>query len=285
MTRRTRTALFIICVFLFLLAAPSIVFYSQGYRFDFNPPAGGKRIVQTGAFYFKALPRSAEVYLNGKLKQKTSIFTGSVLIENLLPKNYEIEIKQDGYYPWQKNLAIKEKQVTEAKNIILFPENPNFTIVATTTNEINNILSEIDVSATSSDKKKLVEFNNYEIWVLFLEAQSDRPQRKAGEKVFLTRFSEKIGDVFWLTNYYLIFNVGNKLKIAEIDDRDRINIIDLPTVPTQAEFPPTTLEKEETSYRNELQSGGGLEIFWSQKDKKLYILSGESLYASEDLLP
>ena len=240
MEKRTRTILFIICVVFFVLVAPSIILYSQGFRFNFET----KKVTQTGALYFKVLPRSAEVYLNGKLKAKTSIITNSALIENLLPKTYQIEIKKEGYHPWQKNLTVKETQVTEAKNIILFPEKPNFTIV-------NHSTPEIEESATSSDKKRVIErSNDYEIWILFLEEE---------EKVFLTRFSEKIGHIFWLTDYYLIFNVGDKIKVAEIDNRDRINMIDL------AEF------------KNP-------EIFWSQKDKKLYLLSEGNLYYLENLL-
>lgn len=256
MTRKARTVLFTICVLLFLLATPSIVLYSQGYRFDFDK----KSVVQTGAFYFKVLPKSAEVYLNGKLKDKTSTLTGSILIENLLPQTYAVEIKKAGFHPWRKSLEIKEKQVTEAKNIILFPKNPNFTIVSQNQKEINDIISEFAVSATSSDKKKVIECNNYEIWILFLENQYDQPQKQAGDKMFLTRFSEKIGKVFWLTSYYLIFDVGDKIKIAEIDDRDKINIIDL------AEF------------KNP-------EIFWNQDTKKLYVLSEGELYLLENLLP
>lgn len=256
MTKRTRTVLFIICVIFFVSAAPLIIFYSQGYRFDFET----KKIVRTGALYFRASPRSAEVYINEKFREKTSIITSAVLIENLIPKTYKVEIKKDGYYTWQKNLEVKEKQVTEAKNIFLIPKNPNFTFISTSTNEINNIISEIETSATSSDKEKVIEFNDYEIWVLFPKRQGDEPQRDVEEKIFLTRFSEKIGNVFWLNNYYLIFNVGDKLKIAEIDDRDRINIVDL------AEF----LSPE---------------IFWDRENEKLYLLTEGGLYISDKLLP
>ena len=256
MKKRTRTILFSLCTTFFLLAAPSVILYSQGYRFDFD----NKKVVQTGAFYFKVFPKSAEIYLDVKLKKKTSALAGSVLIENLLPKKYEIEIKKEGFCPWQKNLETKEKQVTEAKNIILFPEELNFTIISREEKEISTIVSDVVISATSSDGKKVVDSNNYEIWVLFLEDSYDQLQKKAGDKIFLTRFSEKIGKVFWLTSHYLIFNVGNKIKIAEIDNRDRINIANL------AEF-------EEP------------EIFWDENNKQLYILSNESLYGSGDLLP
>ena len=255
MEKRTRTVLFIICVVIFALAAPVVVFYSQGYRFDFET----KKIVQTGAFYFKVLPRNAEVWLNNKSKVKTSIFTNSALIENLMPKTYGVEIKKQGYHAWQKNLEVREKQVTEAKNVTLIPKNPNFIILATSTKEVLDITSEIEMVATSSDKNKLIEFNDYEIWISLIESRTVQSQTEE-EKIFITRFSEKIDKVFWLNNYYMIFNVGNKIKVAEIDDRDRINIVDL----VEFESP---------------------KIFWSEKTKKLYVLSQNNLYLSENLLP
>ncbi len=110
----------------------------------------------------------------------------------------------------------------------------------------------------SPDSQKLVYFNDYEIWVLFLEKKYDQPQKEAEEQLFITRFSEKIDEVFWYTNHYLIFNTGDKIKIAEIDDRDRINTVDL----TEFKEP---------------------KIFWG--NKKLYILSEENLYVSEELTP
>ena len=70
MTKRTRTILFSICAILFLLIAPSVVLYSQGYRIDFE----SKRIVQIGGFYFKVWPKNAQVLIDGKLEKKTDVF-------------------------------------------------------------------------------------------------------------------------------------------------------------------------------------------------------------------
>lgn len=248
MTEKTRTVLFVIFVFLFLSLTPSVIFYSQGYRINFEE----KKVVRTGAFYFKTSPGRAEVYLNGKLKNRTSMLASSVLIENLLPKFYEIEIKKDGYHPWKKTMEIKEKEVTEAKNIILFPRNPQFAV-------INQKFPAITGSATSSDKNKVIESNGYEIWVNLVGESASAPLSGA-DKVFLTRFSEKIGGIFWLNDYYLIFNVGDKIKIAEIDHRDKPNVIDF------AEF------------KNP-------EILWDAAAKKLYVLSEKKLYLLENLLP
>ena len=448
MLKKTRTILFFICLFLFFLIAPLVVFYSMGYRFDFD----SKKIVQTGGFYFKVWPKSVQVYLDGELEKGTDFFFGSALIENLLPKKYEVQIKKTGFYHWKKFLEIKEKQVTEAKNIILIPKNPGFTILdewvegffflpdrkkVVLKNEkglklleierniksylIEDIseekfkelifsadsrkillkfeseykLLELDKSPLSTvrldfldseikeisfnpkdssrvfflkngelfesdlekeeapsllledilayqileegifyldssgfifktgfsfeskekintvafpikneknlklsilnnfifleeneklylfnsdsksfekffepikflrmspDAKKMVYFNDHEIWILFLEDVFDQPWKKANEKVFLTRFSEKIEDCFWYTSHYLIFNTGSKLKIAEIDDRDRINVYEL------AEFKDP-------------------KIFFNENNKKLYILSEEKFFVSEKLLP
>ena len=211
----------------------------------------GKKIVQTGGLYFRVLPGRAEVYLNGKISKGTSMITNAAYIENLLPKDYEIEIKKDGYYSWKKILGVKEKEVTEAENIILFAKNPEFAITDKT-------YLKILPSPTSTDAKKVVKSDGYEIWIE--NSEKNLPAGKRGERIFLTRFSEKIDNIFWLNDYYLIFNVGNKIKISEIDNRNGLNIIDL------AEF-----EKPK--------------ILWDKNAKKLYVLSKNKAYLLENLLP
>jgi len=417
MTKRTRTILFLVCLFLFLLIAPTAIFYSQGYRFDFET----KKITQTGGLFLKAEPKQVEVFIDGKLKKKTDFFFGSALIENLLPKKYKIQIKKEGYYPWEKNLEIREKEVAEARKIVLIPENPSFSILDDKVKEFwpspnekmvvlkeadgdgwalklydlengvkSHLIEEKDVYSKgadllglefspdskeiylnvgvkeqeknfvlgldkvppvlterkitpqtedivtsqvfngenyyldssghlfkneerltekpfpvkpetkyaleifqnflflhegqvlyqfnpdlksfekffepikdlkiSPDYKKIVYFSDYEIWILFLEKINDQPKRESRDKLFLIRLSEQIKDCFWLNSDYLIFNAANKTKIAEIDDRDRINVVDV------AEFE-------------------NPKIFWNQFDKKLYVLSDSNLYQSERLLP
>ena len=238
-TKKSRTVIFITFMVLFVLAAPAVILYSEGYRVDFV----SKKVTQTGAFYLKGAPR-AEVYLNGEFQDNTSLLGNSILIKNLLPRSYEVELKKDGYHSWKKTLAVKKKEVTKAGGVILFPLKPNFTI-------INQKFPQTVNSATSSDKKMTVGKKEHEIWVYSVKDQ---------EKIFLTRFSEDIGDIFWLTNNYLIFNVGNKIKIAETDDRDKLNIIDL------AEF-------------------ADPKISWNQNSRKLYVSSGGKVYLIENLLP
>ena len=123
MKRRTRTILFAFFLFLFLVASPAIVLYSQGYRFDME----AKKIVKTGGLYFKVFPKGAEAKVGEGDARKTDYLTGSFLEKNLIPGAYEVSIKKEGYHSWEKTLEVTEEIVTEAKSVVLFPLEPSFT--------------------------------------------------------------------------------------------------------------------------------------------------------------
>src|SRR3989344_6775285 len=453
MTKKQKFILFSVLVILFFLIAPLAIFYSQGYRFDFEK----RRVFHTGGFDFKAYPRRAEVYLSGKFIKKTDFLSGAAFIENLLPEKYKVEIKKEEYFPWEKNLEVKEGLVTESKNIFLILKNPQFNLLSKNVEDffslpefenlilkkndnegwvlylldfqsnteipllrekeigkkaeisdlkfsedgkkillkisgkkpayfifeidkknlisldflvnsteiieisnlsfnpddsqqiffiqkrkeknslfsaaylereisnplLENILSysifdgslfglgkngflfQSDLTGRkisdfnreafslkkgveyeilvfqrkiflkedgdlfsfdqdtqsfkkisektkgvklSPDLRKLVYFTDYEIGIFFLrDIEKEQPQRKKGEKLFLIRFSEKIENLFWYTSHYLVFNVGKVIKIAEIDDRDRLNMYDI------GEF-------------------SNPQIFWNKVNEKLYVL-------------
>ena len=122
MTKRQRTLLFSILLGSFLVLAPLFFLYSQGYRIDFQ----STRIAQTGAFYLKANPSRVDILIDGSLIKKTDFLFGSLLTKNFFPDSYFLEVVKDGYHSWQKILPIHEQQVTEAKNILLFKEEPAF---------------------------------------------------------------------------------------------------------------------------------------------------------------
>ncbi|MCK4473866.1 hypothetical protein KAU40_01225 [Candidatus Parcubacteria bacterium] len=155
MTKKIRSILFLICLSLFLIIAPSIIFYSQGYRFDFET----KKITQTGGLFLNILPKQSEIYLDGKLVKKTDFFFGSAFIENLLPRKYNVRVKKQGFFPWNKDLEIKEKQVTDAKNIILFPENPKLNLL---TKGVENFWF------SPNGKKIILKENEENTWALKL---------------------------------------------------------------------------------------------------------------------
>ncbi len=143
MTKKTRLIVFLACFFLFILISPLAILYSQGYRIDFEE----RKVSQTGAIFIRALPRQADVYIDGKLNKRTDFFFGSALIENLLPKKHEITVTREGYHSWKKSFEIREREVVEAKNIILFPE----------TVDINLILKNVENLLFLSDQKIILK--------------------------------------------------------------------------------------------------------------------------------
>jgi len=159
MTHKTRTILFLILLILFLIAAPLIVFYCLGWRFDWQ----AKRPYQPGVFSIKAWPKNCQVFIDNQEKKKTDFFFGSALIENLPPKKYDLEIKKEGSHSWIKRLEVKKGEVTEAKNIVLISENPNFKEI---TKKIKDFFFSPDEKKIILKEEELV--SNETVWSLKL---------------------------------------------------------------------------------------------------------------------
>jgi len=499
MTKNSKKLLFYGISIFFIAATLVIIFYCLGYRFDFE----NKTIVKTGGLYFSIAPPGATIYLDQRSYKKTNFFFKNAFLSGLLPKDYKITITKPDYHPWNKILTVGEEKVTEAKNIILFPKNPEFRFLAQKINEFfpapggqklilktgdkdgwalnyfdlqnqkqfeilnvqelqvleaggksltrqktakinflnlhwssdskkilievnidgekrylvvettpeknffildaennikkisfnpnnsgelfliapeskkpetsvqkskeiksghqiiyrlknggkqimlkisapsfeqnivsfsvlgNNILwltdagflylgrlinSEkielleilnlkpinVDKEANyqilakdvskillkedetlyylnpeshllekifnpvkavefSQDMKKIAVSTGNQIWLFYLEKKYEQPQREIGDKVLIADFGESIINLSWLNNHYLIFQIGNSIKIAEIDNRSKINLIELTTFPS-------------------------LKIYWNQKQKTLLVLSEGNLYSCDNIL-
>jgi len=159
MSRGLRTFIFIFFVAVFVVVAPSLVLYAQGYRLNLPLEPGKKLIVMTGGLFIKTNPKQADVLINGSLSGQTDFFFGSALVENLLPRQYRVEVKKDGYQTWEKNLSINEKEVTEARNITLFPAEIGFSAAE----------KNVDSILLSPDGKKIaLRGQNNGIWNLRL---------------------------------------------------------------------------------------------------------------------
>lgn len=109
MSKKARTILFYILVAIFLIIAPLVILYGEGYRFDFE---SGK-IIETGGIFIKTYPKDAVILVNDKKAKTISGLGRSVLIQNLVPKTYNIKISKLGYFSWEKNIKVDEKKVSE----------------------------------------------------------------------------------------------------------------------------------------------------------------------------
>lgn len=172
----------------------------------------------------------------GKLKQSDS--TG-VLIKNLTMKSPTLSPSQN------------YKIITDSENIFLQTNN-SLLLFNTETKIFENFqnLAESYTPATSPDNKNIILYNNSEIFVYsYLE--------KTFEKLYL---GNKITNLQWLNNDYIIFSSDNKVIISEIDYRGNINTV--------------TLASTQSPILNyDFQSG------------KAYILNNNELIISEKITP
>jgi hypothetical protein len=169
MTLRTRRIIYIIFIFLFFVITPAVILYTAGYRYNFQK----NKIQKTGIFILKSKPEEARIYLNNKIRKKTT----PARIANLLPGDYLIKIEKDGYYSWEKTLPVFSRLTTFAENVFLFKKSLPAKIMD----------GEIDTFLLSPDKQKIVYLQTIdtgkEIWLLKL---------KTSKKFLLYRLSEKL---------------------------------------------------------------------------------------------
>ncbi|MBT4349435.1 PEGA domain-containing protein [bacterium] len=97
---------------IFFIAAPFLIFYSLGYRYNFD-----KHIVEkNGAFFIKSYPRNAEIFID---QIKTRYKTPSQ-ITNTKPGQYLVAIKKENYHTWHKALTVHAGQTSFVEEAALF---------------------------------------------------------------------------------------------------------------------------------------------------------------------
>ena len=231
MTKRTRTIIFFICLTLFVLGGPSAILYSQGYRLNIGAKEGENFLTQTGGVFIKAAPRQVEIYVDGKLKEKTDFLFGSALVENLLPGKYEIEVRKDDYQSWTKTLVVKEKEVAEAKNIILFPTKVNF---ATSLENVEQIWN-------TPSQNILIKENTDDGWVLSFYRPDNQTKRELFKETDINKNGADLIDIDFSTttsNTIIGFTIGKVNKYFEFNHQD-----------TEIEFTETEKPQKETNYQ------------------------------------
>ncbi len=102
---------------LFIVVIISTYFVSllvRGYR----PDLKNQTLMPTGILVANSIPEGASVFINDKLVTATDDTL------NLLPKEYQIRIEKEGYFPWEKNINI-EKEIVKQTNTFLFKSVPD----------------------------------------------------------------------------------------------------------------------------------------------------------------
>ncbi len=109
----------------FIVAGFLIVFYGSGYQYHFQK----KKIEKTGQVSIISKPKDALVSINDQvplewwewLLGKTTVKTPARII-NLLSGEYRIQVKKDGYEPWNGVIHIEAGKTLILDSIILLPQ-------------------------------------------------------------------------------------------------------------------------------------------------------------------
>lgn len=239
---------------LYLILLPIILSYSLGYHIDFNKFI----IYKTGIISLKSAPSGASIYINGKLYPDIT----PARIEELRPGTYSIEVKREGMFPWQKELAVRPNMVTRAENILLFPmlqvtekvnnrETDNFfipddrsqiyymtksgfyksNIDGTNSRKLSSYSewpSGIIGKKLSPDGKKIIYFNENGIWIIYLKGLRLTKNGEIAEIEEVFKGPNIIKDVFWHSaSNHIIFIAGRDINVLEIGKGGGKNIVTL----------------------------------------------------------
>ena len=182
--------------------------------------------------------------------------TDGTLRQKDLSSNSEAQVFQESVFKPKKETAY---ELLIAGERILVKEDTTLFLHEKGSSQRREILSPVLEVAVGPGGTKVALRNQSELWVLFLEEETEQPQHRAGELVLLTRFSEPLQQLSWIESSYLLFSLGESIRSSEIDTRDRLNIVDL------AQFPDH-------------------EFFWNNEKGTLYVLSEDAFSVSEKVV-
>lgn len=118
MTLKTRRLLFYGFAAIFLIGGTVLVLHSGGWLFDFK----NLKFNRAGGIYIETPMEEVTVKIgNVELPVKSGFLKNSLLITNLSPKTYSVEIKKEDYQSWVKNLTVKPALVTQTCPVLLMP--------------------------------------------------------------------------------------------------------------------------------------------------------------------
>lgn len=234
MTLKKRRIILVLCVLAFLIVVPIILLYSNGFRLD-----AGFHLVKTGGLYVSSPVSGSEIFINNDLKKTTNILQSGLFLQNLKPGKYPVLVAKEGYWPWAKELEIKEQSVAEARALML-PENPEGKILKSKEilpadiQKTNEIIAEIqqikNLSATTTpiekytgNKKQKLWWNPQEnkVWVDWMGDENSLPYFFSEKSVLVLNslFSVRNADFMPGRRDIIVVAVQNGVFAIEIDGR------------------------------------------------------------------
>ncbi|MFZ2187547.1 MAG: hypothetical protein WAV46_02890 [Candidatus Moraniibacteriota bacterium] len=118
--RRIRPLLFWLFVGLFFCTTSGVLFYTFGYRFNFERGI----FIYTGSISIKSTPETVEIRIDNELipQKKLGLLNRSIHIGGLTPGEHFIDVSAPGYIPWSKKTTVQSGLSTEFWNVFLVKE-------------------------------------------------------------------------------------------------------------------------------------------------------------------
>jgi hypothetical protein len=112
MRLKTRKIVLLVFFLAFTVTAPLVILYTAGFSYDWTK---GK-VVKTGILKLSTKPSGATITVN---EQRMAETTPASLFR-MLPGEYAVSMKKDGYLAWSKTLVVKSGETTFSRDVSLF---------------------------------------------------------------------------------------------------------------------------------------------------------------------
>ena len=118
---KSRQRFFLILVVIFVLALPALIFYTTGYRLNFENDETA--IITTGGMYVTTDNLAVDVFLDEEKVDSPRLFRSAYYIQNISAGMHKIVVQRPDLYTWVKELPIDSRIVIEASafNMPLIP--------------------------------------------------------------------------------------------------------------------------------------------------------------------
>ncbi|GEM_PF-3150859 len=237
MEHKGRRKIYLASFFIFAIVAIGLILFAQGYQIDF----GARKIYRAGIAVISSNPEGAEIYING---HKQDVKTPATL-RNLVPGDYTIVIKKEGYLDIEQHLTIDAEKVNyNLENLELFLKEPSLNQITS-----RNILDFF----ISPDQSKVIytsESNNQnQLWFL------DLSKNKLSEiPLPQTTFTDLTIITWSPSNKQFILNLGSaNYYLGNLSKKTLVKLDHLPQ--------------------------GIKKVEWHPRDeKRLFVLAREELY-------
>lgn len=196
MTRReivSKLAFYIVLAILFTVCAATVILFALGYKIDIK----NREISQTGIIIVETDDNLDEIFIDGESRG-----AGKLVLRNLDPGYYDVEIKREKYQTYRYDFYLNPGEAKIIDNVVLFLEKP--------------IIKEFGDTEEVAFKR-LADTSDIQIAdnELFLNTN------------FLTRFENKISDACWYPNERFIgVTVENKFRIIDVENRNSFELFE-----------------------------------------------------------